>query len=238
MPFLINQRIYVKSNFDKKALFTSCRSDLIILHDKVETEALKKIFFKSKEKIYYFDHPLINFFKDKNKASKNLLLLLGGYDRECTEEQILLYQNSVIKLKNKFKLKTIHIRLHPRTKENITWYKKLINDLKKIDIEIELHSLTKQDPLLTISKNYEYILGPMTSGLKTLSYNLDLNIFCILNVYDPWTKDEKYHFGDSNNIFFINNPNDIDKFDKNNFKKSFKVKSNLEDFIFNYLKQI
>tara|TARA_Y100001970_G_C14238943_1_gene863682 strand:+ start:1847 stop:3085 length:1239 start_codon:yes stop_codon:yes gene_type:complete len=238
MPLIIINNFFIKSKFDKRALFCSNRSDLIILHDELETNALKDLFNKSKMKIYNVPHPIINYVKRHNQISKNLLVLLGGYDQECTNKQVLLYYQTIINLKNKFDLNDIHIRLHPRTKSNIVWYKDLIKKLEIKNYKVVLHDIINQEPLLDSSKNYNFVLGPMTSGIKILSYTSNINIFCILNVYDPITIDKEYHLGKSNNIFFINSADDINNFSIKNLKNNSNFKYSFESFIYNYLKDI
>jgi len=164
-PLLFSKTIFRQSKYDKFQ-FTAGRTDGVICYDPVDLEALKQVVTPIKTG-YLARHPSTYYSADISQAaSKKLLVLLTSYSVELPQDQFDFWRDSIERAANETGVTEIHLRFHPRTKDNLTWPRRLIAEIGKLGLEVVVVD-SNQESLAETAADYLGVIGTVSGSLRT-----------------------------------------------------------------------
>ncbi|MFH1581710.1 MAG: hypothetical protein ABIC39_06495 [Pseudomonadota bacterium] len=205
-PYFISRKIFPTSSYDRFN-FTSGRGDMVICYDPMNVEVLKKavptvknVFLAQHPSTYYADDPT-------EEGKKKLLVLLGGYSVELPESQVLFWDRSIKQILEKISLDEIHLRFHPRTKNYLSWPKKLIDLMGRHGCRVVVVD-NENTPLAEFAADFVGVIGAVSGSLCTARSVCRGFVIGLLNASGD-TNENNWMLGSGEGITWIRDGDEI-----------------------------
>ena len=211
-PFIFSGRIFPRNIYDRFA-FASNRADSVICFDPLEKEALRKV-IPAMKNIFLAKHPASGLCKcgaaSQNRAGKKILAAFAG--NLAGEPRTDRFNRWVDIIKRALKLidaGEVHLRLHPRTSNNLTWPHRLLQELQRSGFKVEIIKPLEKSLVDSVCE-YEGVIGAPSGSLRVARAVCDrIFVVGVPNNSDGGLDDQKWILGNGEGIRWLEGNEDL-----------------------------